>query len=122
MVKQTSRAPTVLPSCRNPRHAPLFSLNSNPKYQKRMLMLHPAALIDANHYNNSRTFYWHEEAVLYGRSVEGKHQIKQFGLFVLVAMLLIPLGYVARGISESNAMNILQIIAVFVVEAVRMFP
>jgi hypothetical protein len=39
-----------------------------------------------------------------------------------LAVLFIPLGYIVREISEENAMNILQIMAVFAVEAVRMFP
>jgi hypothetical protein len=43
---------------------------------------------------------------------------------VLLALLFIPVGYIVKGItrSEANAMNVLQIMAVFVVEAVRVFP
>jgi len=41
---------------------------------------------------------------------------------VLLALLFIPLGYFATGTNEAKAMGVLQIMAVFVVEAVRVFP
>jgi DNA-binding GntR family transcriptional regulator len=40
---------------------------------------------------------------------------------VLLALLFIPLGYIVTRISEAKAMDILQIMAVFAVEAVRIF-
>jgi hypothetical protein len=61
-------------------------------------------------------------AVLPGRTVDDQRQLRRFGLLVLLAVLFIPLGYIVKKIDGENAMNDLQIIAVFVVEAVRVFP
>ncbi|KAF8543700.1 hypothetical protein BDD12DRAFT_874152 [Trichophaea hybrida] len=65
-----------------------------------------------------------EEAAVHEneRAVDNRRQLYRFKLLILLAVMFIPLGYIIRGISEANAMNILQIIAVFVVEAVRVFP
>jgi hypothetical protein len=61
-------------------------------------------------------------AVLPGRTVDDQRQLRRFGLLVLLAVLFIPLGYIVREIDRENAVNDLQIIALFVVEAVRLFP
>ncbi|KAF8543699.1 hypothetical protein BDD12DRAFT_874151 [Trichophaea hybrida] len=60
----------------------------------------------------------HERA----QAVNDQRQLRQFVLLVGLALLFIPLGYSIRGINEANTMNVLQIMAVFVVEGVKMFP
>ncbi|KAF8251501.1 hypothetical protein K440DRAFT_658612 [Wilcoxina mikolae CBS 423.85] len=83
-----------------------------------------AVQFDVNHYNHLLIAHRHEEAALHERAVAGQRQFYRFGLLVLLALLFIPMGYIVKGItrSEANAMNVLQIMAVFVVEAVRVFP
>lgn len=54
--------------------------------------------------------------------VDNQPKLCRLGLVVLLALLFIPLGYIIRGISGANTMGVLQIITVFVVETVRVFP
>jgi len=88
-----------------------------------MFTLGTAVRSDVNRYNH-RHIPGRQEAALnvHGQAVNNQRQLYRFGVLILLAVLFIPLGYIVREISEENAMNILQIIAVFIVEAVRMFP
>jgi hypothetical protein len=77
------------------------------------------------HHNQRLTSHRHEpeEPVLqvYGGAASDLRQLHRFGLLILLALMFIPSGYIVTGISKAKGMNVLQIMPVFVVEAVRIF-
>ena len=93
---------------------------------RRILILDPAVQPDASLRAQHPAPHRHEEAVLllHRGAVDYQRQLRRFGLLLLLALLFIPLGYIVHvaGINETNAMNVLQIMAVFTVEIVKIFP
>jgi hypothetical protein len=51
-----------------------------------------------------------------------KYTLYHLGILLLLALMFIPIGYIVTSIVEEKAMDVLQIMAVFGVEAVRMIP
>jgi hypothetical protein len=83
---------------------------------RHILTLNPAVQSDVNHYDSRLYIARRQE-----EAIQRQRQLHRFGLLVLLALLFIPLGYIVTRISEAKAMDILQIMAVFAVEAVRIF-
>ncbi|KAF8543697.1 hypothetical protein BDD12DRAFT_874144 [Trichophaea hybrida] len=133
----TGDSSIYLPKSQSPPHSSLTTFNQpQPQAPQRRVQADaqtpvctvetsPSQAIhfDVNHYNDLIARR-HEEATLHERVIADQRQLYRFGLLVLLALLFIPVGYIVKGItrSEANAMNVLQIMAVFVVEAVRVFP
>jgi hypothetical protein len=93
---------------------------------RRILILDPVVQPDASLRAQHPAPHRHEGAVLlpHRGAVDYQRQLRRFGLLILLALLFIPLGYIVHvaGINEAKAMNVLQIMAVFIVEVVRIFP
>lgn len=51
-----------------------------------------------------------------------KYTLYRLGILLLLALMFIPIGFIVTSIVEEKAMDVLQIMAVFGVEAVRMIP